>query len=386
MNRSARSFLETLDSVVPGLLENYRISGLAVNLIEQNQVSEYRYYGYANKASKIPLCASTVFQAASVSKPVTAWGIIKLFEYEKISIDQTISYFLKKKLYKGINPDISIRQLLNHTSGLSVQSYPGYRLSTNTPTLEQVLSGRLKGVPPAISLSAPGESFLYTGAGYLLLQLILETITQESFSNYMHREILLPLNMERSSFEYDFEVSLKLARTYNFVGFPMPAYHYVERAAAGLYTTVSDMGNFIKSNFIDNTDFRNNIISSDNLNLMHQQLGRNLSGSLGFFVSKSKKGRKTVFHSGYNRGWCSHISFIPNEGSGIVLLSNSDIGKFIIKDVLVLWKQWMEDGTSLNLDAFVKIKMKHYANVCKHLLATRGRYYTHYLMRLIKEK
>lgn len=152
---------------------------------------------------------NTLFQAASISKAITALAVIKLCQESKLDLDMPISQYLNPEQISWISTpetqplasQISLRLLLSHTSGLCVYGFRGYS-TTDIPTLPQIL----RGDPPAnneqISLfTFPGLKFSYSGGGFTVIQLILETHLQKPFHQIMDETILQPLKMSRSTYK-----------------------------------------------------------------------------------------------------------------------------------------------------------------------------------------
>jgi CubicO group peptidase (beta-lactamase class C family) len=196
---------------------------------------------------------NTLFQAGSISKAVTAMGVLKLVEAGKLDLDADVRGYLKRwkipenKFSRG--KPITLRQLLSHTAGMPVGGFPGYPNDAPVPSIVQVLSG----APPAnspevVPEAAPGAHFQYSGGGYVVAQLAMEDATGIPFAELMHKNVLAPLDMTHSSFRQTLPPNLAaLAATpYNSWG-PVRggAHRYPEMAAAGLWSTPSDLARFV---------------------------------------------------------------------------------------------------------------------------------------------
>jgi CubicO group peptidase (beta-lactamase class C family) len=194
---------------------------------------------------------NTLFQAASISKPMTAIVVIKLCQEGKLDLDAPISRYLDAEQLSWISntqtkelvSQISLRLLLSHTSGLSATGFEGYATAT-IPTVPQIL----RGDPPANSepvslFTLPGQQFAYSGGGFTVVQLILETCFKKPFHQIMHEKLLQPLKMTRSTFDYLPATEKNYAPAYwNGKLKTDPEYFsFPESAAAGLWTTPSDL-------------------------------------------------------------------------------------------------------------------------------------------------
>jgi CubicO group peptidase (beta-lactamase class C family) len=257
-----------------------------------------------------PFDNNTLFQAASISKPVTALAVIKLCQEGTLDLDAPISKYLSAEQLSWISTtktfpivsQISLRLLLSHTSGLSAHGFMGYSTS-RTPDLSQML----RGDPPAnnepIALSLlPGQKFSYSGGGFQVIQLILETYLQKPFRQIMDEIVLQPLKMARSTFQF-----LPAAGSY------APVYlngknksepdHYLlpETAAAGLWTIPSDLLRAVQAvqRSLDSDDFLEQKWAKIMLTVVEQQMG------LGWVI---KEDGSHFGHAGGN--YPGYLSFV----------------------------------------------------------------------------
>lgn len=137
-------FAVKLDGTIPGLLQAHDVPGLAVGVIERGRASLTRGYGMAEQDAKRSMTEDTVLNFASISKPVTAWGLMHLVETRKLSLDAPIGPLLRRwALPKSEfdNKGVTVRRLLSHTAGISVASVPWFPADSSIPSLEKVLSG-----------------------------------------------------------------------------------------------------------------------------------------------------------------------------------------------------------------------------------------------------
>ena len=167
-------------------------------------------YGRADTSRGVPVTPDTVFEVGSISKPVTAWGVMRLVQQGKLDLDAPVDRYLTRWHLPPAPFDadgVTIRRLLSHSAGLNSQDYSPIT-TRPLPTLEQSLSGESGGVNARrgsddvrITMT-PGEQRSYSNGGYTLLQLAIEEVTGETFARYMQREVLDPLGMKHSSFRW----------------------------------------------------------------------------------------------------------------------------------------------------------------------------------------
>jgi CubicO group peptidase (beta-lactamase class C family) len=329
--------------VVPKLMNKYKVPGVAVAFIDKGETTRVQSYGWEDIEAKKGVTEDTVFQVASNSKTLTAWGVMKLVEDGKLELDAPVEKYLTRFQLPDSKFDhnqVTIRRILSHTAGLSVRGYPGYHPGDRLPGLEDSLSGKYSELTKVKVVFKPGIKYKYSGGGYTLLQLVIEEVTGKPFSRYMEDEILRPLGMENSSFEWRTDLQVKTAKAYDVLGFPLPNYLFTEKAAAGLYTTAPDFARFVAAN-LDNPkedSLRSNLIGKSTLSLMCTPVKKDYG--LGYIVKRLPNGRRLIYHGGSNRGWRSQFTLLPELDKGLVILTNSENGYKLHRDLVSLWTKW----------------------------------------------
>jgi CubicO group peptidase (beta-lactamase class C family) len=334
---------EELDQFVPSSLEKHNVPGAAVSLVLNGEVVWSAGYGMADRALHIPVTADTVFQVASISKAVTSWGVMRLVETGVLDLDAPVEQYLSRWHLPPSGHDVSgvtIRRLLSHTAGLSVDGYPGYSPDQPLPSLEESLSGHNRGAGEVRIVMEPGAQWRYSGGGYTLLQLIVEEVTGEAFCAYMQREVLEPLGMTHSSYEWRADLHPATAVAYTGGGSPVPNYLFTEQAAAGLYTTAPDLARFVAANMPgpNGEPAGRGVLTPDTLALMFtpavQLQGPGEAWGLGYNLLALTDGSVVIKHAGSNQGWRAFFEAVPDWGKGIVVLTNSENGMSLIEDVV----------------------------------------------------
>lgn len=331
-------FILSFDNQLKRLTGKYN-SGLAVALIEDGNIAFTKGYGYADKERGFYIEGDTIFQAASISKSVAAWGVMKLVEEGKIDLDAPAEKYLTSWSIPASKFDkekVTIRQLLSHTSGLSSHGYAGYEPDSTLPTLEESLLGKGKGLDPVRLIAEPGTAYKYSGGGYTVLQLLIEEVTGIPFSEYMEKEVLIPLGMLSSSYDYK-AMQDKASKSYGVFGEALPGYIYTEEAAAGLYITVEDLAKFVAASMC--TDNQQKVLKAETIKLMQNTVSTESPFGIGYMEIPLKDGRRALEHRGTNRGWRNKYQFLPDTKDGLVILTNSDMGRNLAYDVEMLWQQ-----------------------------------------------
>lgn len=241
---------EYWDVTVNSIKENSR-GNIAFVLIEDGQIFDE----YAASIGD-PVDADSLFQGASLSKWVTAWGVMTLVEEGKLDLDEPVlTYLTRWQLPESQfdNNGVTVRRLLSHTAGLTDGlGYAGFAPGTPVQTLEASLSqpnSSSPGEDHTIQVGTdPGTKFQYSGGGYTILQLLIEEVTGEVFEIYMQRELFDPLGLSHTSYDIDPARHSNVAESYQLDGTPSVRQSWTNTGAASIYTSASDMVRFLLAN------------------------------------------------------------------------------------------------------------------------------------------
>ena len=345
------------DRDVPGLLRSYDVPGTSLALVEEGEVTWAQGYGMADVAAGKPVRSDTVFQAASISKAVSAWGVMHLVEQGKLDLDAPAERYLTRWHFPPSRFDakgVTIRRLLSHTSGLSAglsTGYGGFEPGEPLPTLEESLAGKTTVRGGVRIVSAPGSSFNYSGANYLVLQLVIEEVTGLPFNTYMRHEVLEPLGMTHSSYTWTPEVRSATAHAYDAWGQRLPNYIIPEQAAGGLYTSAPDLARFVAAHMSgpQGQPAGRGVLTPETLRQMltpqPATKGAPFGDRWGLGYQLTDAGStKLAQHSGDNIGWKTWAVFRPEAGTGFVVLTNSDRGIPLSVELTRRWLQWAGVG------------------------------------------
>jgi CubicO group peptidase (beta-lactamase class C family) len=322
--------------------------GLAIALVDHGRLAWAAGYGLADRTTGRPVTAEARFQAASVSKPVTAWGVLRLVESGRISLDEPVVGRLRRWRPPRSPFDvdgITLRRLLSHTAGLSVHGYVGQPADRPPPTIEASLAGETGDSFPVELLEEPGRRWQYSGGGYSLLQLLVEELTGRPFARYMQAEVLEPLGMTASSFRWS-----RTADTtwpHDAAGGRIPDFAFAEQAAAGLTTTAPDLGRFLAAALAGpgGEPPGRGVLSPAGVRLaLTADPATDGRWGLGYGVGLLPGGDRLAYHEGANRGWRAGLALLPDRKVGIAALANGDAGSDPINAVV---QQWMRRTTKL---------------------------------------
>jgi CubicO group peptidase (beta-lactamase class C family) len=315
--------------------------GLAVALVHHGQVVWTAGYGVADRTTHQPITAATRFQAASLSKPVTAWGVLRLVESGRIGLDEPVIGHLRR-WHPPPSPfdagGLTVRRLLSHTAGVSVHGYVGQTPDRPLPSIAASLSGETGDSFPVELLEAPGRRWLYSGGGYSLLQLLVEELTGRPFADYMQAEVLEPLGMRASSFQWS--RTAETARPHDADGGPLPDFAFAEQAAAGLVTTAPDLARFVAAALPgpDGSPPGRGVLSPGGVRLaLTAAPATDGRWGLGYGLGLLPGGDLFAYHEGANRGWRAGLALLPDRLAGIAVLANGDGGSGPIDAVVQRW-------------------------------------------------
>ena len=301
-----------------------KVPGVSIAVIHNGKVAWTRGYGVAWTGGPA-VTPETLFQAASVSKPVAAMAALRMVEQGKLELDAPVDTALTGwKLPEGAGRP-SVRQLLSHTGGTSVSGFPGYAAGKPVPTLVQLLDGKAPANTEAVRVeTVPGSAWRYSGGGYSVLQQAMIDRAGQPFEVLAHQLVLGPLAMTNSSFSQPLPAALaeKAARPHDREGKPFPggAFTYPEQAAAGLWTTSRDLAKFAIAIQQAAAGRDNGVLSPQMTRTMLTPVTSDYA--LGLQINKGK----TFGHGGSNKGFKAQLVIFFEGGDGAVVLTNSDNG------------------------------------------------------------
>jgi CubicO group peptidase (beta-lactamase class C family) len=337
--QTQKEFISSLNNEIPIALEKYKVPGLAIAIIENGKVIVKKGYGFANVGLQKKVTTKDGFNIGSISKMFTAWGVLKLVETGKVSLDTPISTYLKSWKLPTSSFDtskITIRNVLNHSAGLTVHGYNGYNSKKEVPTLINSLNGTKNTDEKVTLFAAPNTKWKYSGGGYSMLQLLIEDVSGISFEKFMKRNIFKPLKMKNTSFTIDKKVIKNSAKAYDEKGELIPLRLFAAKAAAGLHTTLEDMILFAQASFKSNK-----VLSKKSIEIMTKatKISR---GNYGFgYMIMNRFGNFTLSgHGGSNEGWQSGLMLDLKSNSGFIVLTNGSNGKNVLFGSMQTWAKW----------------------------------------------
>jgi CubicO group peptidase (beta-lactamase class C family) len=328
-------------------MKKHNIKGVSVAVIKDYKIEWVKAYGWADEGEKRMVTPQTLFQAGSISKSLNGVGLVKLVQDKKVDLNADInSYLISWKfpydsLTKG--KTINLANLLSHTAGLSVHGFPGYEVSDSLPSLPQILDGARPANTKAVrSLFEPGLQFKYSGGGTTISQLLLTDVVKQPYDVFMWEQVLQPLGMTHSTYTQPLQKdTLKTyATAYYEDGREVKGkYHlYPEQAAAGLWTTPTDIGKYIIETQLSLAGKSKKVLSPEMTKLRLTPYVDKAS-ALGVFILE-KEGTRYFSHNGQDEGFTASY-YGSFDGNGVVVMSNSNssaLNAEIINSVGIVYK------------------------------------------------
>jgi len=323
------------------VMDKLRVPGVSVAVIKDFQIHWSKAYGIADVVSGAKVDTETLFQAASISKPVAAMAVLKAVQDGRFGLDDDINGILRSwKLPTGeftASQPVTPRSLLSHTSGLDDGfGFPGYHPAALLPTLVQILDGQKPSNVGSVRLARPPMTAMkYSGGGVTLMQLALTDVLGRSFPEVMQQTVLEPLGMTRSAYEQPLspDRDRNAARAHGLEGQAMDAkWHvYPELEAAGLWTTPTDLARFLIEVQQSIRGRSNRVLSRAIAQEMVNPVGVG-EYAVGLGVAKIGEGWY-VGHGGSNWGFRCDMKAHKIKGYGVAVMTNGDRGGRLIEEL-----------------------------------------------------
>ncbi len=325
---SKEQIIQQLNVKIPKLLEEGKVPGLSIALIQKGALVWHKGFGVKNAQTKEPVADNTVFEAASLSKPVFAYAVLKLVDEGKLDLDAPLTKYLPGNYDVGddarIN-QITARHVLSHRPG-----FPNWRRPNNPLTIH----------------FTPGERFSYSGEGFVYLSKVVEKITGEKFNEFMKRTVFVPLRMNDSSYvwqeSYVAQHAFSHSNAGQMTGQNKSAQH---NAAASLRTTAQDFGKFLvavaNGKGLKRKTWRQMLTpqiqvsesGTNNTAKPPEKLSAFISWGLGWGLQKTGDGL-AYWHWGDNGNMKAYVVMYDRQQFGLVVFTNGANGLSVVPEII----------------------------------------------------
>ena len=335
-----------LELTLQQFMAKYNIPGLSIAVIDNYKIVWAKGFGVTAPGGTDPVTTTTLFQAGSISKPVAATGALWLVEHGKLSLDEDVNSRLKSwKVPENEftkTEKVTLRRIMSHTAGLTVHGFPGYAVGEPRPTLIQILNGEKPANTAPIRVdTVPGTRMRYSGGGVTIEQQLIMDATGEPFPQFMQATVLSKIGMNNSSYEQPLPAN-KAALTatgtrYNFKPVEGKWHIYPEMAAAGLWTTPTDLAKFAIEIALSKHGRANHVLSQKITQEMLTPVPRHSddeSGPVGLGFFLGEKNPDQFGHDGSDEGFQAFLTMSADSGKGIAIMGNAETFFYITPPIV----------------------------------------------------
>jgi CubicO group peptidase (beta-lactamase class C family) len=326
---------------MPGLMAKYRVPGAVAAYIQNGAVTWTQAYGLADVAARKPMAPEMVFNFGSCGKVLTGWGIMRLVEQGRVALDAPVNQYLKRWQVQSQLYDVqqvTVRRLLSHTAGLSVHGFNDYSLRRKLPSLEEMLAGQNQADGAVQLIQPPGQGFLYSGGGYVLLQMMIEDVSGEPFEHFMQREVTGPLGLPGLQWSWTPDLMAAAPVPYGPGQEPVGYRQLASQAIGSELGTVTDFARFIAAAVSgpNGEPAGREVLQPATLAAMTAIQPHAGNEGLAYGVAPLGEGL-LLQHFGANNGWTAFFSLDTTRRSGLVMATNSSNGFPLNVAVMNLW-------------------------------------------------
>ncbi len=319
------------------LMDACKVPAVSIAVIDNFEIAWAKAYGVTEAGGTTPVTVHTLFQAGSISKPVAATGALWLVEHGKLSLDEDVNQRLVtwKVPENEFTKDqkVTLRRLQSHSAGLTVRGFPGYAVGESVPTLVQIFNGEKPANTEPIRVDfVPGTKYRYSGGGVTIEQQLMIDVTGKQFPQFMRETVLDKIGMTDSTFEQPLpaERAKLTASGTSEDGKMVPGkWHvYPEMAAAGLWTTPTDLAKFGIEIALSKQGKANHVLSE----AMTRQMLTPQIEQVGLAFSLHDGGNPEEFgHDGADAGFQANLIMFGDSGKGVAVMANSDSGQALAR-------------------------------------------------------
>ena len=310
---------------------------LTVAVAREGKIVWEEGFGWADRENRISANEHTMYSLASISKPITATGLMLLKERGKLDLDRPIDDYLddaKLKAWVGNSDEATVRRVANHSSGLPLHYQFFYEDEPyQRPPMDETIRryGNL--------VTAPGEKYQYSNIGYGILDYVISLLSGKSYPDFMREEVFLPLGMTHTSVNIGPRLKKYQAVRYGSDGLPIPFYDFDHPGASAVFSSAHDLIGFgmfhLKAHLTD----QKAILSDENIDEMQQptaDIGNGSGYGIGWRVNGDEMGYRSIRHSGGMGGVSTVLVLIPSEKLAVAVLANSSspLPDLISKEIL----------------------------------------------------
>ncbi|MFK7921229.1 MAG: serine hydrolase domain-containing protein [Bacteroidia bacterium] len=320
-------------------MQAYKVPGLSIAVVKEGEIRWTKSYGLADANRKTVVDENTLFQAASISKPITALAILKLAQEQMVDLDANVNLYLKGWQIEDneftTKEKVSLRRLLTHTAGLNGHGFDGYLQDEDIPTTIEILNGEGNSRRVIVE-NTPGAEWRYSGMGYVILQKVVEDVTGIPFADFMQTEILMPLGMKHSTYKHQINVEpdFNISSAHDLDGAVIEGrwHNFPEMGPGGLWTTASDFAQYCIS--------IQNILSGKSSSFLSKESVASIftktqhDWGLGPLIQGENETLRFT-HDGHNTGYITEYLAFAHKGEAVIIMTNGEYGRGLVQEILM---------------------------------------------------
>ena len=319
-----------VDGVVTTAMEDHRIAGVVVSIVQGGEIALEKGYGYAREPGRVPADTHvSLFRAGSIAKVFNAMALMQLVEQDRVDLDADFTTYLPDIDFDLPHGTVRVRNLLTHSAGFE-DSYLGHFYAVDEAS-DRTLEEWVRRYQPA-QVRAPGVRVVYSNYGTAVAGLIVERVSGMPYTDYLQAHVLEPLGMTRSGFRDattpDGEPDLAHSYTWTGGQYQAPGWAWMHGGTApagGLLVTAHEMTRFMRAHLEDG----GGVLAPETLAYMHAPAIANHSfvsaSGHGLWVS-DLRGYRTLEHTGGMFGFFSYMVLVPELDLGIFVSTNTPGG------------------------------------------------------------
>lgn len=315
LSRDPAAFVEKCESLVPQLQRDLNVPGVSMALIDGGKVMWSREFGIRDVTSGEPVTAKTRFEAASTSKPLYAYAVMKLVEEGKLDLDEPLANYLEDAYMEGDDRHLKItaRMVFSHRSG-----FPNWRKGGISQNPD----------PPLLGFD-PGTQQRYSGEGFTLLQTAVEAITGMNIDQFTQEKLLKPMAMSESRYVWDPEAEIAAAHNSDGTFRRSNPRYFSGNSAYTLFTTPTDYAKFLIEIMKADRSASHSISDKTRAEMLrpHSSPEDKRNFALSWVIRPEQQGGYS--HTGSNRGFRCGAWFDPELNRGLVIMTNSSSGELL---------------------------------------------------------
>src|SRR5687767_6264099 len=311
-------------SLIQRQMTERQVPSVAVAVARDGRIVWEEAFGWADRENRIAATPHTLYSLASISKPITATGLMILKERGLIDLDRPINDYLghaKINVRVGDPAAATVRRVANHTSGLPLHYQFFYEdESYRAPSRDETIL-RYGNV-----ITVPGERYQYSNLGYGILDYVISRVSGKSYRDFMRTEVFVPLGLTRMSVDVDPALQQQQAVRYGTDGLPIPFYGFDHPGGSAIYASAHDLVRFAMFHLKSHLPDQKPILSDSTIDEMQRptaDAGPGQGYGIGWSTTEYAGGRRSVSHTGGMGGVSTSLRLFPAEKIAIVVLTNA---------------------------------------------------------------